>query len=279
MERFPFAKITKLAENLWVLDEMGSNVFLVKGRDKVLVLDTSYGLTDLKAAVKALCGDLPTVLVNTHAHGDHNAGNAQFDTAYVGRFDEPASHTEYGVEGKAHLVAFLGDRVKGYPFDENAWHPGPAAKVVPLSDGDVLDIGGLRFTVIETPGHTLGSIALFEPEKRWLFTGDTVLTWEVWGQLGNSAALRIYADSLEKLASYEDKVDCVFPSHCAEITPEGYEPYKLPPSILSVYAEGTRAIVEGKVKGKPYTEINPRFTEAEYVHFSVGGMAYDPKRI
>lgn len=100
------------------------------------------------------------------------------------------------------MVAFLGDRVKGYPFDESAWHPGPAEKVIPLSDGEIIDIGGYQFTVIETPGHTLGSIALFEPKKRWLFTGDTVLTWEVWGQLGNSTALRIYAQSLEKLAAW-----------------------------------------------------------------------------
>ncbi|MBQ1985968.1 MAG: MBL fold metallo-hydrolase, partial [Clostridia bacterium] len=98
MEQFPFVKITKLDDNLWVLDEMGSNIFLIKGEKKVLVIDTSYGLTDLKAAVKALCGDMESVLVNTHAHGDHNAGNAQFDIAYVGRFDEPGSHTIYGAE-------------------------------------------------------------------------------------------------------------------------------------------------------------------------------------
>ena len=105
------------------------------------------------------------------------------------------------------------------------------------------------------------------------------MTWEVWGQLSNSSALRIYAQSLEKLAGYEDRVDYVFPAHSMEKRPEGYGRYWLPPSILSIYAKGTRAIVEGKLQGRPYTEINPRFTEAEYVHFEVGGMAYDPKRI
>lgn len=279
MKQFPFARAKQLEEDLWVLDEMGSFVFLVKGKEKVLVLDTSYGLSDIKGVIAELFGDMPAVLVNTHAHGDHNGGNSQFDTAFVGRFDEPNSHTVYDAAGKAGLVAFLGDRVKGYPFDENAWHPGASKHVVPLSEGDVIDIGGLCFTVIETPGHTLGSVALFEPAKRWLFTGDTVLTWEVWGQLSNSAALRVYAQSLEKLASYADKVDVVFPAHGSEEPPQGYEQYRLPPSILSVYAEGMRAIVEGKVQGRPYTEINPRFTEAEYVHFEVGGMAYDPKRI
>ena len=279
MKRFPFAPAEQLAKNLWILDEMGSNVFLVKGEDKVLVIDTSYGLTDLKAVVQELYGDMPITVVNTHAHPDHNAGNSRFDSVGVGRYDEPNSHTVYDAAGKAHLIAFMGDRLNECPFDESKWHPGPAPRIEPLSEGDVIDIGGLQFTVIETPGHTLGSIALYEPTKRWLFTGDTVLTWEVWGQLVNSAALRIYAQSLDKLASYEDKVDYVFPAHAMEKRPAGYGRYWLPPSILSIYAKGTRAIVDGQVEGRPYTEINPRFTEAKYVHFEVGGMAYDPKRI
>jgi len=272
--KLPFASVTQLAEDLWVLEELGSNIFIVKGTERVLILDTAYGLTDLKAAAKALCGDLPVLLVNSHAHPDHNAGNIQFDRVYVGRYDEPNSHKIYTPEDKAHLIAFMGDRLKNYPFDADAWQPGPAPQAEPLTEGDVLDIGGLQFTVLETPGHTLGSIALFEPNKRWLFTGDTVLTWEVWGQLANSAALRIYAQSLDHMAEYADRVDAVFPAHTTAGTP-----YILPPRVLQIYAEGTRRIVKGKVTGRPYTEINPRFDYAEYVHFEIGGMAYDPKRI
>lgn len=272
--KLPFAAVTQLAENLWVLDELGSNIFVIRGTKRVLVLDTAYGLTDLRAAVRALCGDLPVILVNSHAHPDHNAGNAQFDTAYVGRYDEPASHKIYTQADRDHLIAFMGDRLNAYPFDADAWQPGPSPKVVPLTEGDVLDLGDLQFTVLETPGHSLGSIALFEPNRRWIFTGDTVLTWEVWGQLANSAALRIYAQSLEHLADYADRVDAVFPAHTTWGTP-----YNLPPRVLTVYAEGTRAIVNGTLVGRPYAEKNPRFDYAEYALFEIGGMAYDPKRI
>ena len=42
-------------------------------------------------------------------------------------------------------------------------------------DGDVLEIGGRRLEVIETPGHTGGHICLADREARLLFTGDHVL--------------------------------------------------------------------------------------------------------
>jgi len=279
MNKYPFVHIEQLADNLWVLEEMGSNIFIVKGEEKVLIVDTAYGLTDLKSVVRDLCGEMPIVVINSHGHGDHNSGNNQFDCVHVGRFDEPNSHKEYDQAGKDRMVAFMGSKLEGYPFDADAWNPGPAPHIEPVADGDVIDIGGMRFTVIETPGHSMGSIALYEADKRWMFTGDTALTWEVWGQLATSVALRYYAQSLEHLATYVDKIDYVFPAHSVEKRPASCGRYWLPPCVLTIYAEGTRAIVDGKVEGKPYEEINPRFAGFKYVHFEIGGMAYDPARI
>ena len=279
MDLFTFAKPVQLAPGLWVLEEMGSNVYVIKGTERALVLDTAYGLTDFYAAARHLCGDLPLVLVNSHAHPDHNVGNHRFAEAFVGRFDEPNSHKAYDEPDKQHLIDFMGARLSGYPFDRERWHPGPAKTVHPLKNGDKIDLGGICFTVLETPGHTLGSIALFEPEKRWLFTGDTLLTWEVWGQLANSAALCVYAESLEALAAIGSQVDWVLPAHSSAEDTLGTGRFTLPARILSVYAEGTRAIVNGTLEGRPYEEKNPRFAGCRYALFEIGGMAYDPKRI
>ena len=46
--------------------------------------------------------------------------------------------------------------------------------LVTVSEGDVIEVGTLRFEVIETPGHTAGGICLFEREDSVLFTGDTL---------------------------------------------------------------------------------------------------------
>jgi glyoxylase-like metal-dependent hydrolase (beta-lactamase superfamily II) len=45
---------------------------------------------------------------------------------------------------------------------------------VKLKDGDVVELGDRRFTVIHTPGHRPGNICLFDQKNRTLITGDTV---------------------------------------------------------------------------------------------------------
>ena len=62
-------------------------------------MDTGFGLTDLKALAASLCPGKEIIVVNTHAHGDHNSGNNQFDTVYVGRMDEPFSYRQMDEEG------------------------------------------------------------------------------------------------------------------------------------------------------------------------------------
>ena len=44
-----------------------------------------------------------------------------------------------------------------------------------LSDGDVVRIGGRRFQVVWTPGHTPGHICLYDAERREILTGDHII--------------------------------------------------------------------------------------------------------
>ncbi|MDD3244068.1 MAG: MBL fold metallo-hydrolase [Eubacteriales bacterium] len=273
-----YITVYPLEENVWALDELSrTTMFVVKGSEKALLLDTGFGLSDLTPIVRSLCGDLPITVVNTHAHGDHNSGNNQFDSVCVGRFDEPASHALH-MDGKAGLREFLCDSLDE-TFDAQAWNPGPAPHVEPLQEGDTLSLGNYVFTVLEVPGHSIGSIALYEPTQGWLFTGDMVLTWEVWGQLKDSAALRCYAQSLEKMAALAPRLRKVFPAHGASALPAGQGRHWLTPDILGIYARGTRRIVLGEDPGQPYD--NPRFAGMgmRVSLFSCGGMAYDPRRI
>ncbi len=49
----------------------------------------------------------------------------------------------------------------------------------PLREGDVIDLGNLVLEVLETPGHTEGSISLWDSERGLLFTGDTLFNGAV----------------------------------------------------------------------------------------------------
>ena len=270
-------RVIPLRENLWAVSELEKTVlYVINGREKALLLDTGFGLVNLPELVRGLCGEKPVVVVNSHAHPDHNSGNNQFDAVWVGAFDEPESHAAPDEASREQSRAMFFEEFEKAGGTLPPWNPGPAPRVNVLLDGDVIDLGGLALRVIEAPGHTRGSIALFEETLGWLFTGDLILTWEVWGQLETSAALRVYHRSLERLDALRPRVTAVFPAHWDEKNPYGYPSYQLPPEVPSVCAEGTARTVDGRDEGVPY-EFWGRLLRCAY--FSVGGMVFDPDRI
>jgi len=276
--RYPYVTIVPIFDNLWALKELGSTNFLLKGSEKALLIDTAYGLTDYRALTRELVGDLPLLVANSHAHPDHNAGNNRFEAVMVGKQDAERDKGEVSPKDRADILEFMKDMLKPYPdFDPEAYYPGLSKEVIPLNEGDVIDLGDLKLRVMEIPGHTVGSVALWEKEKGWIFTGDTALTWEVWGQLRDSAPLHIYAESLEKLAALVPELNHVFPAHGVPEAPMGE--FMLPPEILTIYARGTRAIVEGKARVEPYQNSSPFFDHASVSYFEVGGMAFNPENI
>jgi glyoxylase-like metal-dependent hydrolase (beta-lactamase superfamily II) len=94
-----------------------------------------------------------------------------------------------------------------------------------LIDKDVIDLGGLTLEVLHTPGHTPGSICLYESESKTLFTGDTVFADGV-GRTdlpgGDFAALKA---SLRKLIDFTHKhgVSYYHPGHGPQGSTEDLE--------------------------------------------------------
>lgn len=79
-----------------------------------------------------------------------------------------------------------------------------------FSDGDEIELCGLKFKVISTPGHTLGGACLLIEDK--LFTGDTLFAGDVGrtdGPSGNEAELQ---KSLKKLLALEGDYE-ILPGH------------------------------------------------------------------
>ena len=109
---------------------------------QALVIDPGADVAAILAAA-ADEGLTITTIVNTHAHGDHTAGNAE-------------------------LKAQTGARVMIHTDDAAGF---PGADVF-LSDKDQIQMGTLGLKVIHTPGHTPGGICLYADGN--LFTGDTL---------------------------------------------------------------------------------------------------------
>ena len=85
-----------------------------------------------------------TLIVNTHGHGDHTAGNAP-------------------------LKAQTGAPVLIHHLDADRY---PGADRVLSDDDGTLQLGEITFDIIHTPGHTPGGICLHAEGN--LFTGDTL---------------------------------------------------------------------------------------------------------
>jgi glyoxylase-like metal-dependent hydrolase (beta-lactamase superfamily II) len=98
-------------------------------------------------------------VVNTHFHEDHIAANKFLQE-------------RYGVEIFAHPLSV--DKINKpailYPYQEEVWGYPIPSQVNPL--GKTISTKKFSFKVIPTPGHDRDHVCLFEPNHRWLFSGD-----------------------------------------------------------------------------------------------------------
>jgi hydroxyacylglutathione hydrolase len=137
------------------------------------------------------------LIVSTHRHWDHIGDNAAV-----------AEHT--------------GAPIAVHPLDRNGlvdpkplWAPFPIPPSVPaveLAEGGEIRFGEVRLTVLHTPGHTEGSVCLYDADEGRLFSGDTLFAG-AWGRVdlpGGSAEQM--ADSIGRLASLDDPLR-VLPGH------------------------------------------------------------------
>jgi glyoxylase-like metal-dependent hydrolase (beta-lactamase superfamily II) len=147
--------------------------YLVIGEEIAAIVDTGNGIGDIKGVVEELT-DLPTVVVNTHAHFDHTGGNWAFEE--VALYDHPFARER--IKGRPHseIGNFLGDGMVWKPLpkdiDPNTWYTKPYKVTQWMKEGDKIDLGGKQMEAIHTPGHTPDSVSLLESRERLLFTGD-----------------------------------------------------------------------------------------------------------
>jgi glyoxylase-like metal-dependent hydrolase (beta-lactamase superfamily II) len=162
-----------------------ANLFLLRGRERDLLVDTGLGIGSLRAELADLF-ERPTIALATHRHFDHTGGLHEFDEVVVHRDDAEAVAN---AEGFASLV------IDDYPPEELSGYDPPDSLLTALphegyelasyavtavtatrvvDEGDEIDLGDRRFGVLHLPGHTPGEIGLWEEATRTLFSGDCV---------------------------------------------------------------------------------------------------------
>jgi glyoxylase-like metal-dependent hydrolase (beta-lactamase superfamily II) len=203
-------------------DELVSaNVWLVRGRERDLLVDAGLGVASLRAAVDPVLssGGRDPVLVVTHAHLDHMGSAHEFADCLAhpaeavgdpppGSLFGPALGAELGFD--AALPPLLISALPYPGYDPARYRLRPAVVTRSLRDGDVVDPGGRPLTVLHLPGHSQGSIALFDPGDGSLFSGDVVYDDELLDSVVGADVAQ-YRASLLRLRSLPVRV--VHPGH------------------------------------------------------------------
>lgn len=139
-----------------VRDSDNDKMFLLKGTTKCVLVDSGQGRGELKSYLSQFTDGLPIEVVFTHNHGDHIGQADQFireSVEHIGEADRP---------GAEKLL-----RSRGVPEDVIA------KNLVAIHEGDRVDVGDRALVIHQVPGHTDGSLVVFDEKNGWLFTGDS----------------------------------------------------------------------------------------------------------
>lgn len=188
------------------------NVWLVPGTRRSLVIDTAMGIRPLRPFVEREL-DNELLAVATHSHSDHVGGLHEFDhrAIHEAEVSDISEATIASVVTEHYGDTTVGVyEAAGYEFDDllvDAEPEGGLATIyevkaaVPtqvLHDGDVVDLGDRQFEVLHLPGHSPGSVGLWDADTGTLFSGDAVYDGPLLDRLETSDVVA-YAATMARL--------------------------------------------------------------------------------
>jgi glyoxylase-like metal-dependent hydrolase (beta-lactamase superfamily II) len=218
----PWFQTERIRDDLYCITEPHytwenrANLWLIKGRDSDLLIDTGLGVSSLKLYLADLL-DKPLKVVASHVHFDHSGGCHEFEQVFIHQNEHQAL-----CEGDQQLILsapefkFVPDSdfeslpYQGFSACDYEVKACPQAQAI--EHGDVIDLGDKAFEVMHLPGHSSGSVGLYNPTNYHFFSGDVVYDGELLDELEDSV-VDDYIVSMEKLLQLE--TDEVRPGHHA----------------------------------------------------------------
>lgn len=198
-----------------VVGPLGVNCYIVheEGKSEAAVIDPGGSEDAVWQHIESKGLEVRAIL-NTHAHADH-IGAIDFlrektgAKLYIHEADAPML-----LDAGKNLSAFMGAPIVTRPAD------------VLLKGGEVLEIGGMKFTVLHTPGHSPGGVCYLMEDR--VFSGDTLFAESVGRtDFPGSSAKDLLTSVQEKLMTLPDEI-AVYCGHGPETTighERKYNPY------------------------------------------------------
>jgi len=190
-----------------MLGRRGSNVYLLQG-EKCVLIDTG---ADEKEIISFLRYRRIDIVLLTHVHMDH-----------ILALPKILESTGQPIEIAVHEAEF--DHINNKDFTASYLFGikdlKPIEPTIPLKDGDLINIGDNLLKIIHTPGHSIGSICIYDKKNKNLFSGDTVFSDGNFGRtdlFGGSSSDLI--SSIERLTRLD--VENIYPGHMSPVLGDG----------------------------------------------------------
>lgn len=211
------------------------NIWHVRGRSRDLVVDTGLGVASLtEAAVDLFSADV--LAVATHSHMDHSGSfhefehraihEAEVDSATTAAEGLPLDVSTYDADTLAWFsdigYDISGGLLTAIPhdgFDVANHEMIGAAPTMTLRTGDTIDLGDRSFEVLHLPGHSPGSIGLWEERSGVLFSGDAVYDGPLLDEIPG-ADIDAYIATMERLIDLP--VTVVHAGHDPSMSPDRF---------------------------------------------------------
>ena len=158
--------------------KVGGAIFgILRGETGIFVVDNRMGLWPISDHIEAI-RERPIHAFCTYSHHDHAGGLFQFSN----RLGHSAKAEIFVNPIRANTVAGLlaPSIIKTPPnpaFDASSWCYPSALLTLEVSKGDVIDLGNRVLQTLHLPGHSPGSVGLWEANSGLLITGGCFLRW------------------------------------------------------------------------------------------------------
>lgn len=183
-----------------------ANLYLVRGRDRDLLVDTGMGILPLKP-VLPLTRNKPVLALATHIHIDHVGALHEFDeragpaseAALFETMPDVATYADGYRTGERPVLR------EPYPgWNAADYRLTPTSLTLKLREGDTVDLGDRHFDVLELPGHS-PCVALWDARNRVLFAGDAIYDEQLLDDMACSD-VAAYCETMRRLIRDIDPV-------------------------------------------------------------------------
>lgn len=151
-----------------VLGEIGTNCYVIVNESvkRCIIVDPADQPESVGVMVEK-CGCEPAAVLLTHGHYDHMTAAEAIKDKYNINIYAGDHEKDVLLQPDKNLSGIMGRRQVSLKADR--W----------LSDGDELELAGIKIKVLHTPGHTEGGVCYYIAEASALFSGDTLFAESV----------------------------------------------------------------------------------------------------